>query len=183
MKNKITFIAFLSILIFLSSLLNAEEMESKFTSSYTSIDEKDCLTLDSDDLGSIQECESFSDITVKVVEGDIRQSIILTRNFKEYILNFQSTITSSFSTLASKIEWRHERDNMKNLKGMIVRLEVNDNEEDLDATTSLLLVSKITTDQICIIGKILPQDKQNEVARKMLDNSDDIPCLRKSNKH
>ena len=76
MKNKITFIVFLTILISLSSLLNAEEIETKFTSSYTSIDEKDCLTLDSDDLGSIQECESFADIRVKVLEGDIRQSII-----------------------------------------------------------------------------------------------------------
>jgi len=180
MKNKITFIVFFTMLALFFSLLNAEEIDSKFTSSYTSIDEKDCLTLDSDDLGSIQECESFSDIRVKVVEGDIRQSIILTRNSKEYILNFQSTVSPSFSTLASKIEWRHESGNMKSLKGMIVRLEVSNNEENLEATTSFLVVSKITSDEICVIGKILPQDKQNEVARKMLDNSENLPCLKKS---
>ena len=69
---------------------------------------------------------------------------------------------------------------MKSLKGMIVRLEVSNNEENLEATTSFLVVSKITSDEICVIGKILPQDKQNEVARKMLDNSENLPCLKKS---
>jgi len=150
-----------------------------YASSYTSIEQKDCLTLDSDNLGSIQECESFSDIKVKVIEGDIRQSITLTRNEKEYELEFCSTVSSAFSSLGSKIEWRHKKQEPEKLKGMIVRLEVNDDPDDMEHISSYLVVSKITNDNICVVGKILPQENQNEVARKMLDSSTKLPCLKK----
>ena len=181
MNKRITFITMLISIIF-SSLSYAEELNNKkYISSYTSIDEKDCMTLDSDDLGSIQECEAFEDIGVKVVEGDIRQSIILRYQNREYILNFQSIINTGFSTLGSKVEWRHEKGNPKNLKGMIVRLEVNENLEDLDKTTSYLIVSKIVPNDICIVAKIFPQPKQNEFAKAILDSQEELPCLKDTN--
>jgi len=159
-------------------MLCADEKDnSNYTSSYTSIDQQDCLTLDSDNLGSIQECEPFNDIKVKVIEGDIRQSISLTRDNKEYNLEFWSSVSSAFSSLGSKIEWRHQIGNQNELKGMIVRLEVNDDPEDLEHTSSFLVVSKITAENICVVGKILPQENQNEVAREMLDSSTELPCL------
>ena len=176
MNKKITFIT-ISI-IFFSSLIYAEEFNSQeYTSSYTSIDEKDCITLDSDDLGSIEECESFGDIRVRVIEGDIRQSITLTRQNREYILNFKSIVNTSFSTLGTQIEWRHKKGKPENLKGMIVRLDVNDDPDDLDKITSYLIVSKITPNNICIVGKIFPQPKQNELARAMLDAKEELPCI------
>ena len=182
MNKKITFITTLMTILLFSSLSYAEESSNeKYTSSYTSIDEKDCMTLDSDNLGSIQECEPFGDIGVKVVEGDIRQSITLTRQSKEYILNFQSTVNAGFSTLGSKVEWRHEKGKPENVKGMIVRLDVNDDPEDLDKISSYLVVSKITSNDICVVGKILPQSKQNELARAMLDSKEELPCLKESN--
>jgi len=179
MNKKITFITiFISILLF-SSLSYAKESNSeKYTSSYTSIDEKDCITLDSDNLGSIQKCESFGDIVVKVVEGDIRQSIILIRQNREYVLSFQSTIATGFSTLGTQIEWRHEKGKPENLKGMIVRLDVNNDQEDLNKITSYLVVSKITPNNICIVGEILPKSNQNELARAMLDSKKKLPCLK-----
>ena len=136
------------------------------------------MTLDSDNLGSIQECESFGDIVVKVVEGDIHQSIILTRQNREYVLSFQSTIARGLSTLGTQIEWRHEKEKPENLKGMIVRLDVNNNPEDLNKITSYLMVSKITSNHICVVGKILPKSNQNELARAMLDSKKKLPCLK-----
>ena len=183
MKKTITFISFITILAMSTTAVYADEAkQSNYTSSYTSIEQKDCLTLDSDNLGSIQECEPFNDIKVKVIEGDIRQSIALTRNEKEYNLEFWSTVSPAFSSLGTKIEWRHQIGNPKELKGMIVRLEVNDDPEDLDHVTSFLVVSKITVEKICVVGKILPQEKQNEVAREMLDSSTELPCLKSDNK-
>ena len=179
MNKKITFITTLMTILLCSSLSYAEESSNeKYTSSYTSIDEKDCMTLDSDDIGSIQECESFGDIGVKVLEGDIRKSITLTRKDIFYILNFQSTVSTAFSTLGSKIEWRHEKGKPKNLKGMIVRFEVYDDLDDLDKIHSYLVVSKITPHAICVVGKILPQSNQNELARAMLDSKEELPCLK-----
>lgn len=176
MKKIITFTVVL--LLNLSMLYAEENIPSKNTSSYTSIDEKDCMTLDSDDIGSIQECESFAGIGVKVVEGDLRQSIILTRKDKEYDLDFGSTVSSAFSSLGLKIEWRHELGKPKNLKGMIVRFEVSD-DENIDKISSYLLVSKITKDEVCVVAKVFPQENQNEMARKILDSTDALPCLKK----
>ena len=116
MKKIITFIVS-SFLIFFTLEANERDFSAN-TSSYTSIDEKDCITLDSDNVGSIQECESFAGIIVKVIEGDIRQSIILTRDEKEYDLDFTSTVSSAFSSLGLKIEWRHEFGKLKRFKPM-----------------------------------------------------------------
>ena len=176
MKKKITFI----ILFLLSSLIIQadEKMLSINTSSYTSIDQKDCVTLDSDNMGSVQECESFAGIGVKVIESDIRQSIILTRNNKEYDLAFWSTVSPAFSSLGLKIEWRHELEKPNNLKGMIVRLEVSDDYENLDKVSSYLVVSKIKDEEICVIAKVLPQANQNEMARNILDAKEELPCLK-----
>jgi hypothetical protein len=176
MKKTITFIIFFFLI---TIALKAEEQAiSPNTSSYTSIDQKDCITLDSDNMGSVQECESFSDIGVKVIEGDIRQSIILTRNSKEYDLAFWSTISSAFSSLGLKVEWRHKHGKPEKLKGMIVRFEVSDNYDNLDKVFSYLIVSKITKDEICVVAKVLPQRKQNEIAREILDVKEELPCLK-----
>ena len=183
MKKIVTFVIFM-IAILSTNFLNADEIkEKKLTSSYTSIAEKDCMTLDSDDLGSIQECEPFFNIRVKVIEGDIRQSITLIRDIKEYDLDFSSTVTSAFSSLGSKIEWLHEIDKPENLKGMIVRLNANEEMEGAEHLSSYLVVSKISLNEICVIGKILPQENQNQVARKMLENADEVPCLKDRNKN
>lgn len=175
MSEKITFIILFLLTVV---ILNAnEENNSMNTSSYTSIDQKDCMTLDSDNMGSVQECESFSGIGVKVIEGDIRQSIILTRNKKEYDLAFASAISPAFSSLGSKVEWRHELGKTETIKGMIVRFEVSDDYENMEKISSYLIVSKITQEEICVIAKIMPQENQNEIARKILDTIINKPCL------
>lgn len=176
MKKKITLI----ILLFLSSvILQAEEEVIPLnTSAYTSIAQKDCVTLDSDNMGSIQECESFSDIGVKVIEGDIRQSIILTRHEKEYDLAFGSTVSPAFSSLGLKIEWRHEFGNIENIKGMIVRFDVSDDFDNMDKVSSYLVVSKITNEAVCVVAKVLEQKNQNEVARNILDTKEELECLK-----
>ena len=152
---------------------------SVYESQYTSIAEKDCRTLDSDNIGSIQECKPYRNIRVKVLEGDIRQSITLIRDKKEYDLNFWSTVTYAFSSLGSKIEWRYPIDNPKKPIGMIVRLHANENREDEQKTISYLVVSKITANQICVVGKVFPQANQNVLARRMLEQSTKMPCMRK----
>lgn len=178
MKKKITFAL---CFIFMTLILEAtEEKKMMLTSSYTSIDQKDCVTLDSDNMGSIQECEAFGKIGVKVIEGDIRQSIILTRDTDEYDLNFTGIVSSAFSTLGLKIEWRHELGKPENVIGMIVRFEVNDNYDDLEKVSSYLVVSKIEEQEMCVIAKVIPQNNQNERAREILDTATALPCLKKS---
>ncbi len=179
MKNIITFT---SLLFFIFLALHAQDESSLIlTSSYTSIEQKDCITLDSDNMGSVQECESFTNIGVKVIEGDMRQSIILRRNKKEYDLAFSSIVSPTFSSLGLQIEWRHEIGKPENVKGMIVRLESSDNE-NLDRTSSYLIVSKITSSEMCVIAKVVPQHNQNVIARAVLDTKLERPCLKELRK-
>ena len=154
-----------------------DEKVSLYESSYTSIAQKDCQTLESDNLGSIQNCESFANMKVTVIEGDIRQSITLTRDEKKYELNFWNTISYGFSSLGLELEWRYKRNQFDNPMGMIVRLEVNEDDEDSEKVTSYLIVSKITEKEICVVGKVSPRKSQVESAREMLEQSEQMSCL------
>ena len=181
MKKIITFII---LFFFVTTWLQAEDHDTSLnTSSYTSINQKDCITLDSDNMGSLQECESFLDIGVKVIEGDIRQSIILTRNKKEYDLAFWSTVSPAFSSLGLKIEWRHEQGKPENIKGMIVRFEASDDADNIEKVSSYLVVIKIMNNKICVVAKITPQKEQNEIAREILDSTEELPCLKELKEH
>ena len=154
-----------------------DDTSSRYESSFTSIAQKDCQTLESDNLGSIQECESFAGMKVTVIEGDIRQSITLARDDKKYELSFWNTISYGFSSLGLELEWRYLRNQFDNPLGMIVRLEVNEDDENLDNVVSYLVVSKITEQEICVVGKVIPQKNQEEVARRMVEKSKDMQCL------
>jgi len=175
--NKI--ITFTTLLFLTFSMLMGEEKTSPLnSSSYTSIEERDCTTLDSDNIGSVQECESFENIGVKVVVGDSRESIILTRKEREYDLELLSTFKNIFSSFGSTLEWRHELINSKNIKGLIIPLNMSDDSENLDKTSTYLVVAKITTDKICVVAKIAPQKEQDEIAREILDTDEGLPCLK-----
>lgn len=177
MKKKITFV--LGIICTTVTLQAVQEKNLMLTSSYSSIDQRDCVTLDSDNLGSVQECEPFGHIGVKVIEGDMRQSIVLMQNRKEYDLDFTKLFSASFPTLGSQIEWRHELGKPENVKGMIVKLDVHDTYDNFAKVHSYLLVAKIMKQKICLVAKILPQRHQNKLAREILDRNKPLPCLKK----
>jgi len=181
MNKKITFIYVLALFFFGQALLEADQKElssdSMYESSYTSIAQKDCQTLESDNLGSIEECESFAGMKIIVIEGDIKQGIILTRDNKRYELDFRSVIFQGFISLDLELEWRYKRQEFDNPMAMIVRLEVNEDEEDMEKITSYSLVSKITEKEICIVGKVQIEENQDELAYKMAEEAYTMPCI------
>ena len=75
---------------------------SRYDSQYTSIEPSSCHTLSSDEFSSTQSCPQFGNIHVKVLEGDIRQSITLIRNGKDYPLDFWRTVSPAFSSLGTQ---------------------------------------------------------------------------------
>jgi len=181
MNKKITFIYVLVLFFFGQSLLEAKEKEASdnsiYESSYSSIAQKDCQTLDSDDLGSIEECESFAGMKVVVIEGDIKQGIILTRDNKRYELNFRSLVPTGFILLGLDLEWLYKRQEFDNPTAMIVRLDVNEDEEDIEKTNSYSLVSKITEEEICFVGKVKIEKNKNKLAYKMAEEAYNLPCV------
>jgi len=181
MKKKITLIYMLGVFLFGLDSLEADskkpDVYSLFESSYTSIAQKDCRTLESDNLGSIEECESFSDMKVTVIEGDMKQGITLTRDNQRHELNFRNLISYAFISLGLELEWRYKRNEFDNPFALIIRLEVNEDPEDLDKTNFYLVVSKITEKEICIVGKVEAQKDQDNVARRMAEASINLSCI------
>lgn len=155
-----------------------------FDSSYSSIAENDCKTVKSDDYGSTQHCKGFAGMSVIVTDFDARQDLIIQQQQKkggkrDFPLALAETVSSAFSSLGDKIEWRHKRGKPKELVGMIVRFNVAENPNKPDKNTSYLVVSKVLDDQVCVVGKISPQkgNVQNKQARAMADKAATLPCL------
>ena len=151
----------------------------KYDSSYTSIRSGDCQTINMDVEGgsSVQNCASFRNIGVQVLEGDLRQSLTLVMNGREYPLNFWTHITHGFSVLGNLVEWRHVKGQPDQLAGMIVRLTAS---EGLNAekTTSYLVVTKVTSGEVCVLGKVPPhvRENQNAKARAIAEQANQLPC-------
>jgi hypothetical protein len=114
---------------------------------------------------------------VIVIEGDTKQGIILTRDNKRYELDFGSLVSQGFISLNSDLEWRYKRQEFDNPRAMILRLEVNEDEDDVEKVTSYALISKITENEICVVGKIKTEENQDELVRKMAEEAISMPCL------
>jgi hypothetical protein len=150
-------------------------------SHYTSIKESECTTIEATDMGSVQRCQQFQTIDVQAVEQDLRQSLTLVRDGKRYPLEFWKTVSSAPSVLGAVVEWRSPSGKPYRLIGMITRLNVSEDIEDLSATTSYLVVSKVTDEEICVVGKIPPTVEQNRQARLLVDSAVALPCVEPQN--
>jgi hypothetical protein len=146
------------------------------SSVYTSL-EKDCrlIEVDEESESSAQRCPGTAGYALKVMEGDLRMSIdIITPDGHPHELNYWSVITSGFSSLGPRAEWR--------MRGgrpiaLIVRVNASENPENASQLTSYLAVAKITPREICVTDRIAPAPNANEAARTAADNSAGRACL------
>lgn len=153
----------------------------KIESVYTSLDAKACKTLESETEGAgwyRGECKGIGGYKLQITEGDIRQSIdVIAPNKNKYELDFIGHISSGFSSVGTKAEWRvMGRGKSQTPIALIVRFDASENPEDSSKITSYLVVSKITKNQICITDVVKSGAKQNEEARKLADAAASKPC-------
>ncbi|MBK7393075.1 MAG: hypothetical protein IPI64_07180 [Chloracidobacterium sp.] len=142
---------------------------------YTSTKTSACRTISSNpnEAGSYEgECAGVGGYKVRLIEGDIRQTInIITPAKKKFELNFWS-FYSGFSAIGEKIEWRTK-------KGVPVALIARYNvagADDSGKSTSYLMISKISKTESCVVDVIMPGAKQNEEARVSADAASTKPC-------
>ena len=158
------------------------EDKDKTKSIYTDLVAEKCKTIESnpDEGGSYRgECKGVDGYKLEVIEGDIRQTInVIYPNGKKSELDFWSKVSSAFSSVGDKAEWR-VLDDGKNEKnyGLIIRYNASENPEKPEKTTSYLVVTKITKDTACITDIVKPSKDQNETARKLADEAANKPCL------
>jgi len=182
MTKKITFVYLVILFCLGQGLIEAEEKsmerDSFYESSFSSVAQKDCQTLESDNLGSIEECESFAGMKVIVIEGDIKQGIILTRDNKRYELDFGSLLSQGYIALNSDLEWIYQYQEFDNPSAMILRLKVDEDNDTMKETiTPYSLVSKVTEDEICFVGKVKTGDSNDKLVRKMAEEAPTMPCI------
>lgn len=153
------------------------------SSVYTDLDAKKCRTLklSSAEGGEYQgRCKGIAGYTLLVTEGDLRQNIeVVTPSGAKHSLDLWSVVSSAFSSLGPKAEWR-----VAKVKGklspvaLIVRYNASENPEDSTKITSYLAVAKITSSSICVTDKISPGPNANAEARTAADVSASKPCLK-----
>lgn len=164
-------IILLAACISVSCGIAAGQNKSVYTSTKTSA----CRTISSNpnEGGSYEgECAGVGGYKVRLLEGDIRQTLnIITPAKKKFELDFWG-FYSGFSTVGEKIEWR--------TKGgipyaLIARFNVASGD-DSNKSTSYLMVSKIGKTSSCVTDVVLPGARQNEKARELADTAAKKPC-------
>jgi hypothetical protein len=155
--------------------------KAKVESVYTSLNTKNCKTLEQSDEGTgwyRGECKGVSGYRLQITEGDIRQSIdVITPNKKKFQLDFARNVSVAFSSVGAKAEWRVVRKDKKLVPfALIVRFDASENPENPTKNTSYLVISKITKTKICITDVIKPSAMANEEARKLADSAPTKSC-------
>jgi hypothetical protein len=144
------------------------------TSVYSTLEAEACRTLEQSDEGAgwiVQRCPGPGGWALKLVEDDLRQSLsVLTPRGGEYALDFYTLVSSGFSRMGPRAEWRG-----RTVKGrfqpqaLIVRYTANPNGEDAVDTTSWLVVARIDPEGACITDRVPPGRDQNLRARRLAD--------------
>ncbi len=153
----------------------------KTESVYTDLASEKCKTIKSfpDEGGSYRgECAGIGGYKLEVLEGDLRQTInVVSPNRKKYELELWNKVSSGFSAVGDKAEWRVVRAG-KTAKptALIFRFNASDNPEKPEQNISYLVVVKITKSAVCVTDVVKPSANANTDARKLADVSADKPC-------
>lgn len=175
MRRKLQF----SFLIAVCLLTAGPTCAQTVRSVYTTLEEKQCgkiKSIQADEDGYLGHCPGVAGYSLVISEGDLRQNLtVVTPKKKEHSLDLWSIVSSAFSHLGPKAEWR--------VKGqtpvaLIFRYNASEDTEHPDKTTSYLVVTKITPTEICATDKIGPGPRANEEARRLADESSIKACLK-----
>lgn len=148
---------------------------------YTDLKADKCKTIESnEDEGWIkQECPGVGIYKLELTEGDLRQTInVVSNSGDRWELDFSLNVSSAFSAFGEKAEWRVKKVDGKPIPiALITRYNVAENPDKPEKNTSYLVVTKFSSEFVCITDVIKPIPNANEKARELADNSANKPCL------
>jgi len=148
---------------------------------YTPLGDKQCRTIKSHEAGDEgfeARCRGTAGYNLLLSEGDLRQNIVvITPQGKEHSLELWSVVSSGFSSVGPKAEWRIATQTRKPV-ALILRYNANEDATQPNKLLSYLVVTKITATEICVTDKISPSPTANEDARRAADASSTKSCLK-----
>lgn len=156
------------LLTFALTIICAGGVFAQNKSIYTGTTPKDCKpTKESSDDGYVGLCKGVGGYNLILLESDLRQTIdVIAPNKKETELKFWSNVSSGFSSIGEKVEWRMKG---KTPIAFIVRFKASENAEDSTKITSYLVVVKLAKSTACITDIVKPSKTQNLEAQKLAD--------------
>lgn len=151
---------------------------SGIRSVYTSLAEAECRLVERDrETGATSSrCPGTAGYTLLAHDYDARMTAdIVAPDGRTHRLRYSGVITSAFSSLGPRAEWR-----MRDGKpiALIVRVNAYEQPETPDRATSYLAVAKITSREVCVTDRIPPTANANEAAQRAADQSASRPCMR-----
>jgi hypothetical protein len=157
----------------------AGDSSAVIRSAYTSLGEAECRLLEQDEEtgGTTSRCPGTAGYALLVHDWDARMTVdVVAPGGRTHRLRYSGIITSAFSSLGPRAEWR-----MRNGQpvALIVRVNAFEDPETPDRATSYLAVAKITAREVCVTDRIAPTTPNaNEAARQAADRSASRPCMR-----
>ena len=146
------------------------------SSAYTSLEPKQCRTIQSANSDYEGRCRGVAGYALLVSEGDLRQNItVVTPQGTKHSLDLWDVISGGFSSVGPKAEWRMAK---QTPVALIVRYNASEDPAQPNKLTSYLAVTKITPSEICVTDKISPGPTANEDARRAADSATTKPCLK-----
>ena len=166
----------LAVLLACANIVTAQTTQSV----YTPLGDKQCRTIKSHEAGDDgfeARCRGAAGYTLLLSEGDLRQNItVITPQRKEQSLELWSVVSSGFSSVGPKVEWRIARQNKP--VALILRYNANEDATQPNKLLSFLVVTKITPTEVCVTERISPSPTANEEARRAADAASTKSCLK-----
>ena len=148
-------------------------------SAYTSLEPKQCRTINSASSDYEGRCRGVRGYALLVTEGDLRQNVtVVTPQGTKHSLDLWYVISGGFSSVGPKAEWRMAK---QTPVALIIRYTASEDPAQTNKLTSYLAVAKITATEVCVTDKISPGPTANEDARRAADNATTKPCLKAPN--
>jgi hypothetical protein len=156
----------------------AGDSTAAIRSVYTSLGEAECRLVErNEETGdTTSRCPGTAGYALLVHDYDARMTVdVVAPDGRTHRLRYSGVITSAFSSLGPRAEWR-----MRNGRpiALIVRVNASENPEAPNRATSYLAVGKITSREACVTDRIPPSANANEAARRAADRSASRPCMR-----
>lgn len=154
------------------------DSSAAINSVYTSLATADCRLVkrDADTNDPTYRCPGTAGYALLVHDWDARMTVdVVAPGGRTHPLRYSGVISSAFSSLGPRAEWR-----MRDGKpiALIVRVNAFENPEIPDRATSYLAVAKITSGEACVTDRIPPAANANEAGRQAADQSASRPCMR-----
>lgn len=161
-----------------SDSMAASDSAAAIRSVYTSLAEADCRLVErnAETGDTTSRCPGTAGYALLVHDWDARMTVdVVAPGGRTHRLSYSGVITSAFSNLGPRAEWR--------MRGgrpiaLIVRVNAFEDPEMPNRATSYLAVARLTSGEVCVTDRIPPSATANEAARRAADGSASRPCKR-----